>query len=140
MSDDESILERAYSQGKPFVRVRIAVINPQTGQVATFQQRCWVDTGFDGGIHVPNFRKSEAKMVGVDPRLTTLTLAGGARAPGHACLAFLQKIENCEIPSPGIETELIIQGTQNHGLIGLEILKNWIAQFDGPRQSLSFHI
>jgi len=139
MTSKTRIFERGYSECKPFVRVRIAIINPRTGKVVNFEERCWVDTGFDGGIHVPNFRRSEAMTVGIDPKLMTLTLAGGVRVPGYACLAFLQQIEKYEIPSPGIETELIIQGTQDYGLVGLEILKNWIAQFDGPKETLSFY-
>jgi len=133
------IFQRGYSEHKPFLRVNIAIINPRTGATVSFEERCWVDTGFDGGIHVPNFRRSEATMAGIDPRLTTLTLAGGIRVPGSVCLAFLQQIENYEIPLPGIETELIMQGTQDYGLIGLDILKNWIAQFDGQRETLSFY-
>ena len=139
MTQRKPIFERGYSANKPFVRARIAIINPRTGELASFEERCWVDTGFDGGIHVPNFRRSEATMVGIIPSLATLTLAGGTRVPGSVCLAFLQQIENYKLPPPGIETELIIQGTQDYGLLGLEILKNWIAQFDGPRKTLSFY-
>jgi hypothetical protein len=140
MTRRNPILERGYSEHKPFVRLRIAIINLRTGETINFEERCWVDTGFDGGIHVPNFRRSEVMMVGIDPRLTTLTLAGGVRVPGYACLAFIREIEDYEIPAPGIETELIIQGTQDYGLIGLEVLKNWIAKFDGPRETLSFYM
>lgn len=136
---ENPMIERVYSEGKPFVTARIAIINPRTSKATSFEERCWVDTGFDGGVHVPNFRRSEATMVGVEPRPATLTLAGGVRAPGYICLAYLQQIENYEIPIPGIETELIIQGTQKYGLIGLMILKNWIAKFNGPRETLSFY-
>lgn len=137
MSIHTQIFAKHYSEGKPFIWVRIAVMNERTGQVTTFEQRCWVDTGFSGGIHVPAFRRSDAEIIGVKPKPTTVTLAGGVRRPGHVCLAFIQKIEDHEITSPGLEAELVMQGRSRYGLLGLEVLKNWVAKFDGPAEILS---
>jgi len=135
----KQIFVRRYSSGKPFVTVRIAIVNLNTFQRTAFDQRCWVDTGFDGGVHVPEFRRSEATMVGVQPTPATVTLAGRVRRPGYVCLAFLRQIDDYEIPPPGLEMELLMQGDQPWGLIGLEVLRNWIAEFDGPRETLSVY-
>ena len=139
MTSPIPIFQRNYLQGKPFVKVKIAIFNPLTNQSAAFEEKCWVDTGFSGGVHVPDFRRSEAGMAGVSPSSTSLTLAGGQHAPGHVCLAYIQQIENLTIPPPGIETELIMQGHLDHGLLGLEVLRRWIAKFNGPSQELSFY-
>jgi hypothetical protein len=68
-----------------------------------------------------------------------LTLAGGVRVPGYVCYAYIAQIEDHYLGSPGLETELLMQGNQDHGLIGLEILKRWIATFNGPSQVLDFY-
>jgi hypothetical protein len=133
------ILRRGYLEEKPFVNAKISILNPQTGAITTFNEKCWVDTGFSGGIHVPIFRRSEASMVGVTPRYTSLTLAGGVRVPGYVCYAYLVQIEDHDLPSPGLETELIMQGNLNYGLVGLDVLKRWIITFNGPAQILEFY-
>jgi len=139
MTNRTQIFARQYSSGRPFVTIRIAIVNPNTYQRTAFDQKCWVDTGFDGGVHVPEFRRSEANMAGIQPIPTTVTLAGGLRRPGYVCLAFLQQIEDYEVPLPGLEMELLMQGDQRWGLIGLEVLRNWIAEFDGPREILNVY-
>jgi len=133
------VFSRPYSTERPFVKIKIAILNPQTGQVNSFDQECWVDTGFNGGVHVPIFRRSEANVVNVTPQPTALTLAGGVRTPGFVCHAYLIQIEGHDLGSPGLETELIMQGNRDHGLIGLEILRKWIAAFNGPLQVLDFY-
>ena len=35
---------------------------------------------------------------------------------------------------PGIEAELVLHGSDHHGLLGLEILKHWTTKFDGPNE------
>lgn len=132
------IVRKRYSDGLPFVTVRVVILNPHTNRQTTFDQRCWVDTGFTGGVSAPDFRLSEARMIDVEPRPTTVRLAGGDRRPGHVCLAFVQRIENHDIPPPGIEIELLIRG-EEPGCLGLEVLRNWVTEFDGPKQILSMY-
>jgi len=133
------IFGRKYLEEKPFVNVKITIFNSQTNRMTSFNEKCWVDTGFSGGLHVPMFRKSEADTIGVAPKPTTLTLGGGVRAPGYVCYARLVQIEGYDLPVPGLETELIMQGNLKHGLVGLDVLKRWIATFNGPSQTLEFY-
>jgi len=131
--------QKRYSREKPFVSVRIAVINPYTNRISSFDERCWVDTGFSGGIHVPEFRRSDVQTATITPRPTTVALAGGVRATGYECLAYLQRVESLVMPSPGMEVELIMQGRSSYALLGLEVLRQWIVEFDGPGQLLGFY-
>lgn len=139
MNRPTQIFQRSYSEGRPFVLVRIVLVNPLSERITSFEERCWVDTGFAGGIHVPDFRRSEATMIGISPDLTTLMVAGGVRLPGYVCLAYLQQIENYTLPAPGLEIELIMQGRQTYGLMGLDVLRNWITKFNGPAQLFGFY-
>lgn len=132
------IVQKPYARGEPFVTVRVVVTNPDTGRQTSFDQPCWTDTGFSGGVHVPQFRQSEINAIGVEARLTTVKLAGGVRSKGHVCLAYVQRIEDHDLPSPGIETELLIHG-EEPGYLGLEVLRSWVAEFDGLQQMLSVY-
>ncbi|MFQ6075409.1 MAG: hypothetical protein ACE5Z5_04655 [Candidatus Bathyarchaeia archaeon] len=77
-------------------------------------------------------------MIGVEARPTTVTLAGGVRGTGYVCLAYVRRIENHDFPPPGIEAELLIRG-EEPGYLGLEVLRNWVAKFNGPKQMLSIY-
>lgn len=139
MTSSAPLFQRNYVDGKPFVRVKISIVNPRTNRFTTFEEECWLDTGFSGGIYVPEYRRSEAAMVNVKPRPTTLELAGGQRAPGYVCMAYIQQIQNFTLPAPGISTELIMQGRSSYGLLGLEILGRWIANFNGPSRRVTVY-
>lgn len=139
MNPQDLIFHRRYLSERPFVNVKISVINLKTNKISTFEQDCWIDTGFSGGVHVPEFRRSDVQLVDVTPRLTAITLAGGVRARAYVCLAYLQQIESLVLPSPGIEVELIMQGRLNYGLLGLNVLRRWIVKFNGPQQVLGFY-
>jgi len=52
-----------------------------------------------------------------------VTLARGVKGKGYVCLAYVQRIENYDLPPLGVETELLIRG---EGYLGPEVLKNWI--------------
>lgn len=122
----------------PFVTVGIVVLNFNTNQQTSFDQRCWVDTGFDGGVQVPQFIQSDLMTIGVEARHTGVTLSGGVPDTGLVCHAYIQHIENHMFPAPGIETELLIRG-QEPAYLGLDVLKIWVTEFDGPRQMLSIY-
>ena len=77
-------------------------------------------------------------MIDIESRPTVVTLAVGVRGTGYVCAAFIHRIENYGIPPPGIETELLIRG-EEPGYLGLEVLRNWVTEFDGPKQTLSVY-
>lgn len=134
MSPGQIIFENKYTERKPFIRAIVAIINHQTAEQTTIQKDFWIDTGFDGGIHVAQSHKGDITMIGVDPRPGPIGLAGGRSSPADRCLAYLQRIGNHEFPMPGIEVELILHGSDRHGLIGLDVLKQWIVELNGPNE------
>lgn len=137
MNSRRRILEEHYIRGRPYVKGKIVIVNPETGRQTTIERDFWVDTGFDGGFHVAEAHLSDIRLIGVNPPLGTVGLAGGDRRPGYYCYAFLQQIGNYEFPAPGIEAMLVLQGASRHGLLGLQILKHFIAKFDGPNEVLT---
>jgi len=137
MNPNRRILEREYTGGKPYVRARLAVINPENLRQTTITRDFWIDTGFDGGAHVPDIFIPEISRIGVNARTGPVGLAGGVSRSAHFCLAYLQQIGDYEFPAPGIEATLILQGSASYGLLGLEILKHFIAKFDGPNESFA---
>jgi len=132
---DEPIHEANYTQGRPIVNAKIVLINPETLRQETIDANLWIDTGFDGGIHVAQFQSSKATLVGLNLIPGPIGVAGGKTVPVYRCLAYLQKIGNKEFDPPGIEAELIFNGTDPHGLLGLDVLKNWILTFNGPNEN-----
>lgn len=134
MNPEHPIHEDHYTHGKPYIRARVVIVNPQTGRQTTILKDFWVDTGFDGGIHVAQVHVTDLELIGVSPVLGPIGLAGGEIRQAYRCFAYLQQIGDHELPMPGIEAELVLQGTNRYGLLGLEILKYFIAKFDGPNE------
>lgn len=134
MSSDPDICEDRYTQGKPIVSAKIVIVNPMTLRQTTIQKDLWIDTGFDGGIHVAQSHEADIIIIGVDLMSGTVGVAGGKTESSRRCLAYLQQIGDYELPMPGIEAELILHGSARHGLLGLDILKNWTVKFDGPNE------
>ena len=133
MSSEQRILEDRYTHGKPFVRAKVVVVNPYTGRQTTIEEDFWIDTGFDGGIHLAQLHMSEITPIGVDLRPGPIAVAGGGISRNaYRCFAYLQQIGDHELPQPGIEAELVLHGSSRYGLLGLEILKHWIIRFNGP--------
>jgi len=108
-----------------------------TGKQTTIDKNFKVDTGFDAGIHLPDVHMSDAHLVGLEPTLGTVGLAGGVEKPAHYSFAYLKEIEGYEFPAPGIGVQLVLQGSSRHGVLGLEILKRFVTEFDGPNQLLT---
>lgn len=134
MTPEQHIFEDSYTQGKPFIRAKIGIVNPENSRQTTIDTVFWIDTGFDGGIHVPRTFESDATSVGISLLAGNIGVAGGRTEPTNRCFAYLQQIGDFELPAPGIEAEIIFHGTDRHGLIGLDILKNWTTKFDGLNQ------
>jgi len=137
MNSSQHIVEEHYIDKKPYVRARLVIINLETGRQAAIEKDFWIDTGFDGGIHVAQSHKPDITMIGVNPIPGSVSVAGGATNVAYRCLAYLQQLGDHEFPMPGIETELVLHGSSRHGLIGLDILKRWTAKFDGPNEFLT---
>jgi len=137
MNANRRVFAGRYRQGKPFVRAKVVVVNPINGRQITIEKNFWIDTGFEGGFHIAEVHLSEIRIIGVDPAVGSVGLAGGERRRGYFCFAFLQQIEDYELPPPGIEATLILQGSSDHGLLGLEVLKNFTVKFDGPNEMLT---
>jgi hypothetical protein len=137
MTSDNLILERQYAQGKPVVRAVVVIVNPENGRQTTIEKNFRIDTGFDGGAHVPDVHVAEANLIGVTPVPSTVILAGNEPRKACYCVAYLREIGNHELPAPGIEATLVLQGSSNLGLLGLEILKHFVAKFDGIREVLT---
>ena len=134
MSPPPSIVEENYSNGSPFTDVRIAVINRENSRQITIQKRVRIDTGFDAGVHIRESEMSELSMIGIRLTPGPVTLAGDVPATAYFCFAYLQQIGDFELPPPGMEVTLVFQGSRREGLLGLEILNNWIVTFNGPEQ------
>jgi len=137
MSPEQRIFEDRYIQGKPFVKAKVVIVNSQSGRQTTIEKDFWIDTGFDGGIHIAQSHISDITLIGVSPVLGPIGVAGGETRRAYRCLAYLQQIGDHEFSMPGIEVELVLHGSNRYGLLGLEILKHWIAKFDGPNEFLA---
>src|SRR5271157_2857076 len=134
MSRELDIFRDTYTQGKPFVRAKIGIVNPENWRQTTIETVFWIDTGVDGGVHIPRAFELDATGVGVTLLNGTIVVAGGRIESTHRCFAYLLQIGDFELPAPGLEAEIVFQGTNNYGLIGLDILKNWTIKFDGLNQ------
>lgn len=139
MNPEKLIFQNRYTGGRPLVRAKIVIVNPETGRQITIEKDFKIDTGFDGGIHVAQSYMDDIKMIGLDPTIGTYFLADGMPSTVHRCLAYLQQVGDYGFSMPGIEAELVLHGRSRHGLLGLEILRYWITKFDGPDELLTVH-
>jgi hypothetical protein len=134
MSTQRHIFAGRYTHRRPYVKARLIIINEETGRQAIIEKDFWIDTGFDGGIHIAEIHRYDITMIGVNPVPGTIGVAGGRSELANRCFAYLQQIGDYEFPMPGIEVELILHGSASHGLIGLEVLRNWVIKFDGQNE------
>jgi hypothetical protein len=77
MSSSQPIVQEHYTDGKPYVRARVVIINLETGRQTAIERDFWIDTGFDGGIHVTQSHKPDITMIGVNPVPDQSLLQGG---------------------------------------------------------------
>ena len=134
MSSDQHIFESYYTHGRPYIRAKVVIVNPETARQTIIEKNFWIDTGFDGGIHVAQTHISDITLIGVNPRVGSINVAGGRRNTAYRCFAYLRQIGDYELPIPGIEAELVLHGSDRHGLLGLDILKHWIVKLNGPNE------
>lgn len=134
MSFEQRIFDGPYTHGKPYIKAKVVIVNPQTGRQTTIEKDFWIDTGFNGGIHIAQFHRWDITLIGVNPVLGPIGVAGGETRRAYRCLAYLQRIGDHEFSMPGIEAELVLHGSDRYGLLGLEILKHWTTKLDGPNE------
>jgi len=120
--------------GIPLIKVRVSIHNPRSGSMTSFDEICWLDTGFDGDVFVPESHVSDARIAGVTPSMARIRLADGTLAISKLCLGYIASIDGFTFPSPGIEVQLYMRGSPPYGLLGLGVLKNWVTKLDGPNQ------
>jgi predicted aspartyl protease len=125
---------RKYTDKKAFIKIKGAIINEVNGRQLPLDCDCRVDTGFDGGIMIPFWRKQEIESISVQPRPTNITIADGSKIPAFVCAAHIQEIENHTFPSPGRPVMLVMCGNWAGVLLGMDALKQSTILFDGPRQ------
>ena len=95
---------------------------------------CRIDTGFDGGLMIPLWRKHDIEAINVQPSITNITVADGSQIPAFVCVAHLQEIDSHSFAMPGRPVMLVMCGNWPGVLLGMDSLKYSTILFDGPKQ------
>lgn len=130
-------INKRYKNKSAHIRIRGAIQNPQNMRQTPLDFECRIDTGFDGGIMVPHWYRSDAQIIGVEPSITNITLADGSKIPAYVCVAYLHNIDTYAFPPPGKPTILVMCGNRKAELLGMDALKNCTVLFDGPKQTFA---
>ena len=133
-------LNKKYKKQKAYVRIKGIIQNPETIRQTPLDFECQIDTGFDGGIFVPHWYRSDAQSIKVEPRLTNITLADGRKVPAYVCAAYMQNIDSYTFPPPGRPVMLVMCGNRKGHLLGMDALKYCSILFDGPKQTFTINI
>lgn len=137
---DEKTIEKPYKDERAYLKIKGIIQNPQTMGQTPIDVEGRIDTGFDGGLFVPISYKSDLEIIKVIPRKTNITLADGRKIPAEVCFAYVQQIDNIELPAPGLPISLVICGDLRGHLIGMNFLKNCITRLEGPSQKLAMTV
>lgn len=132
MTDEWNFI-KDYRNNAAYVRVQGAIINPNTLRRAPFSFECKIDTGFTSGLYYEETLRSDAQIVDVPISPAPLRLGDGTRTTAYACIAHIEKINDHELPPPGIPVQLYMKGTRR-GYIGMEAIKSFVILLDGPHQ------
>ena len=133
-------ITKKYKKNSAYIRIEATIRNPETAKQTPLHLECRIDTGFDGGIFVPSLYLSDAKMIGIEPGITNITLADGGRITAYVCTAHINKIEKHYLPEPGKPVILVICGNRKGQLLGMDTLKYCTTAFDGPKQCFTITI
>jgi len=131
------ILNKKYKKKKAYVRVKGIIQNPVTIRQTPLDFECRIDTGFDGGILVPHWYRSDAQSIKVEPSVTNITLADGSKTPAYVCAAYIQNIDKYTFPPPGKPVTLVMCGNRKGKLLGMGTLKYCSILFNGPKQTFT---
>ena len=137
---DEITINKPYRNERAYLKIKAVIRNPNTMEQTPVILEGIVDTGFDGGLFVPSVYKSDLETIRVTPRKTSITLADGRRIPVETCLAYIQEVENIELPAPGIPVSFILCGRFEGSLIGMNFLRNCVTEVDGIRSNINMSI
>jgi predicted aspartyl protease len=140
LTDRKTAINKKYKNKKAYIKVKGAILNPETMRQVPLDFECRIDTGFDGGILVQNPYKLDAKSIGVEPRITNITLADGSKIPAYVCVAHIQVIDTCSLPLPGKPVVLVMCGSRKGELLGMDALKYCTVFFDGPGQAFTMNV
>jgi len=130
-------INKRYKNKSANVRIVGAIQNPQNMRRTPLDFECRIDTGFDGGILVPHWYRSDAQTIGVEPSITNITLADGSKIPAYVCAAYIHKIDTYTFPPPGKTAILVMCGNRKRELLGMDALKHCSVLFDGPKQTFT---
>lgn len=140
MTNRKTTINRKYKNRRAYIRIGGVIRNPKTARQIPLSFECRIDTGFDGGIFVPHWYRSDAQSIDVEPRITNITLADGSRISAYVCAAYLQNIDTCRFPPPGKPVTLVMCGNRKGELLGIDALKYCTVLFDGPKQAFTIKI
>lgn len=135
----ELVLKKKGERKGYYVRITIKMVNPQNAQTISIPIKCMLDTGYSGAISMPFQYKSEPLQIGVRLSPTNIKVATGQTVSATYCFGNIVKIDDWIAPSSGIEAAICFQGNLDHGLIGLEIMKKWIVEFNGPDSIMTIY-
>lgn len=131
MTINNSINKR-YRNNAAYVMVRGYIINRRTLQQCPFTIECLVDTGFSSGLFADENLRADALVIGVNPSLTNISLANGRPISAYICEAYIEGIESYNFSPPGKKVPLYM-ASRNKKYIGMEALKYWVTNFNGPQ-------
>ena len=140
MTDEKTVLNKKYKNRKAYIRVKGAILNPETVRQIPLDFECQIDTGFDGGILVPDSYRLDAESISVEPSITNITLADGSKVPAYVCVAYIQGIDAHSLPLPGKPVVLVMCGNRKSELLGMDTLKYCTVLFDGPGQAFTMNV
>lgn len=129
------MINKNYKKKSAYVNIEGIIQNPRNMRQTPLNFECRIDTGFDGGIFVPHWVRSDAQTIGVEPSITNLILADGSKIPVYVCAAHLRKIDTHVYSSPGKPVMLVMGGNRKGKLLGMDALKHCSVLFDGPSQA-----
>lgn len=127
-------INKKYKGKKAYIKIKGAIINPVNSRQIPLDCECRIDTGFDGGIMIPFWRKEELRSINVQPVPTNMTVADGRTIPAFVCAAHIQEIETHTFPMPGRPVMLVMCGDLAGVLLGMDALKQSTILFHGPNQ------
>jgi len=130
-------LHKKYKNKSAKVRIVGAIQNPENMRQTPLDFECRIDTGFDGGIMVPHWYRSDAQTIGVEPSVTNITLADGSKIPAYVCAAYIHEIDKHSFSHPGKTVILVMCGNRKGELLGMDALKHCSVLFDGPKQAFT---
>jgi len=132
------ILQRPYIRSTPILRVTF-IVRDNAGLGHDFTEDFMVDTGFNGGLKLPKNYVQILKRFGIEGIDAITFLADGTRVLTSIFDAEIVEISSTTSYhfSPPVLTKLSCFGSLPF-LIGRQFLDKWIAEFDGPKQVLSF--